>query len=160
MDLICADDYKIGMFGTLYFLGFFLGSAFFLRFADFNGRRKMVMIGIIGTIVTSFLIFIISDMFITYILMFVMGIFVSIRLLLSYLFALELVAQSKKKLWNLIAMLFDALVMILLAGWFYLVLYGESAIMIYILFSFVSLWYVYKAPESPQYLYSKKKWVE
>lgn len=89
-----------------------------------------------------------------------MGVFVSLRMLLSFIYALELVPSKNKKLWNLIAAFVDGLVMIILAGWFYLILYGESTIVIYIIFSLVSLYYVYKAPESPQYLYSRKKWAE
>jgi MFS family permease len=160
MNLIWAEDYKVGLFGTLYFLGFFIGSAFLLRYADLKGRRKLVMIGILGSVIWSFLIFVIENIIITYLLMFVMGVFVSLRMLLSFIYALELVPSKNKKLWNLIAAFVDGLVMIILAGWFYLILYGESTIVIYIIFSLVSLYYVYKAPESPQYLYSRKKWAE
>jgi len=50
--------------------------------------------------------------------------------------------------------------MIFIAGWFYIITYGESTIILYILSSLLSLYFVFRAPESPQYLYTKKKWEE
>lgn len=67
MDLVCAPDYKIGLFGSLYFIGFFVGCAFFMRFADIKGRRKLSMISVVGTILSSFTIFVINDLVVTYI---------------------------------------------------------------------------------------------
>ena len=108
MDLLCEKDYKIGLFGSLYFVGFFIGSAFFLRFADIYGRRIIVIIGIIGSVCCGFLIFIINNIIITYLLMLALGIFSSIRMLVGFLYAIELVPKSQKKTLNLIAGIFDA----------------------------------------------------
>ncbi|CAI2363809.1 unnamed protein product [Moneuplotes crassus] len=160
MDLLCKEDYVIGLFGSLYFVGFFIGSAFFLRFADLKGRRVMVIIGIIGSVCCGFLIFVINNIILTYLLMLVLGVFSSLRLLISFLYAMELVPEIQKKTWNLIAGFMDAITMIFVAGWFFIITYGESTIVLYIVTSCLSLYFVYKAPESPQYLYTKKKWGE
>jgi MFS transporter, OCT family, solute carrier family 22 (organic cation transporter), member 4/5 len=160
MHLIWEKDFIIGLFGSLYFIGFFFGSAFFLRFADIKGRRKIVMIGIIGTVLCGLIIFVTNSLILTYLALFIFGIFVSVRVLVSYLYAMELVPQKKKKFWNLIAALTDAVVMISVAGYFYIIKYGESTIVFYLVFSIISLIFVYRAPESPQFLYTKKRWEE
>lgn len=152
------EDYKIGMFGSLYFIGFFIGSAFLLRLADIKGRRKIAMIGIIGTVLCGFTLFVTNNLMLTYFCMLVLGIFVSIRVLVSYLYALELVATKKKKTWNLVAALSDAIIMIIVAFYFYIIKYGESTIVFYMVFSLISLYFVYRAPESPRFLYSKENW--
>ena len=82
----------------------------------------------------------------------------SLRMLVGYIFALELVPQSKKKLWNLISQCTDAMIMIFIAGYFYIIQYGESTVLIYTATSILSVIFVYRAPESPQYLYTTKKW--
>lgn len=92
--------------------------------------------------------------------MLALGVFSSLRTLVAFLYAIELVPQAHKKTWNLIAGLTDAITMVFVAGWFYIITYGESTIVIYILTSSLSLYFVFKAPESPQFLYTKKRWLE
>ena len=41
MDLICAEEYEIGLFGSLYFVGFTLGFIFLVPAIDSFGRRPM-----------------------------------------------------------------------------------------------------------------------
>jgi MFS family permease len=118
------------------------------------------MIGIIGTVLCGLIIFVTNSLILTYLALFIFGIFVSVRVLVSYLYAMELVPQKKKKFWNLIAALTDAVVMISVAGYFYIIKYGESTIVFYLIFSIISLIFVYRAPESPQFLYTKKRWEE
>lgn len=116
------------------------------------------MVSILGTVCCGFLIFVQNNLIVTYLCLFVFGVFVSVRVLVSYLYALELVSQTKKKLWNLVASCTDAVVMIFIAGYFYFIKYGESTIVIYVAFSLLSLYFIYRAPESPQFLYTKKSW--
>ena len=118
MDLVCASDYQIGLFGSMYFIGFFIGSAWFMRIADIKGRRMITMISIIGTIVWSLLIFAINNIILTYIFLLIFGIFVSVRILVSYLYVLELVPQTHRKQWNLIASAVEAWTILFIAGYF------------------------------------------
>ena len=106
-----------------------------MRIADVKGRRKVAMAGIFGSIFLAFIIFINNSAILTYLSLFVFGIFVSLRMLVGYLYALELVPKAKKKTWNLIAFLGDGLVVIFLAGYFYIIQYGESSIVVYSLTS-------------------------
>ena len=158
MDLVWAEDYEIGLFGTLYFVGFFVGSAFFLQIADVKGRRIVTIVGIIGCIASALLIYANNNQVLTYLCVLVLGVFTTLRILVGYIFALELVPMSRKKLWNLISQCTDAIIVISIGGYFYVIQYGESTIIIYTLISILWLIFIYKSPESPQYLYTTKRW--
>lgn len=118
------------------------------------------MYGIVGTVLCGVIIFATNNIMIAYFSLFMLGVFVSVRISVSYLYALELVSQDHKKRWNLIAACSDACVMIFIAGYFSVVKYGETTIILYVFFSCISLYFITKAPESPQFLYTKKRWKE
>ena len=46
-ELLCYSDAKLGLQGTLYFVGFFLGCLLWLRLTDFLGRKWMTVSGLL-----------------------------------------------------------------------------------------------------------------
>jgi len=45
MDLHCANNYQIGMFGSLYFAGFLISCLIFPPLSDKYGRKNLFLLG-------------------------------------------------------------------------------------------------------------------
>ena len=90
MDLVCEESFQIGMFGSLYFIGLFLGSAVFVRLADLKGRKIFVQIGVTGTMFCTIIIYLVNNLTIVYLSIAAFGLFLALRIFISYIYLLEL----------------------------------------------------------------------
>ena len=52
MNAECMDKKYIGALGSIYFVGLMIGALFFVRMADIKGRRGVMIIGMIATLIS------------------------------------------------------------------------------------------------------------
>lgn len=76
------------------------------------------------------------------------------------MFILEFAHPKKKKTINMVGAIFDSSGVILVALYFYFIKDGESAFYVYIITTLGLLICLIKIPETPSFLYSKRKWVQ
>lgn len=96
MKLECEPGYKIGMIGSLYFLGFCIGAATLLRLADIKGRRPMLIFSMVSSTLVTFCFLITNSLTIAYILTFLNGMFLAVRIAVGYMCILEFAPLSLK----------------------------------------------------------------
>jgi MFS family permease len=87
-NFICAKPYEIGFMASVNFIGFTIGSLFFVRMADVYGRKPVLLIATsVSPIGITCLIFFGKTLMSVYIIVFCMGLTYSTRTSVSYLFA-------------------------------------------------------------------------
>ena len=69
MDLYCISKFEIGLFGSIYFIGFVI-SGFLLMLADRYGRRTMTFYGVILASISAYLLFLCKNLNLGYLLVF------------------------------------------------------------------------------------------
>ena len=73
MELYCISSFKMGLFGSAYFAGYFFGALCFLRFADLYGRRRFVLVGTFFVLVSYLLLVFINSQTLRYLMLFALG---------------------------------------------------------------------------------------
>jgi MFS family permease len=89
MDLYCTSSEDLGLLGTMFFAGAFVGSFFLPRLADIIGRRPIFMIGlslyfcaVAGSIFCQ-------NLYLCYFIIFVGGVAESARYYVAFVYCLE-----------------------------------------------------------------------
>ena len=117
--LLCSEPYEIGLMASVNFIGFTLGSALFVRFADSYGRKPVVLI---STMVTPIgiiaMIFWGNTLVNIYCIVFIMGLTYSTRASVSYLLATEYLTEKDQLSFGLLLFGTDGLITILTSVFF------------------------------------------
>ena len=66
MNIEWIPEYRIGLFGSLFFVGFCIGATTLLRIADIKGRKPVLLFSMATNMLISFLFLITNDLFVTY----------------------------------------------------------------------------------------------
>ena len=98
-----------------------------------------------------------NDLYMTYFLIFLNGYLLSVRITVTYIYMMELVLESQKKTFNFVNMLFDAITVILIPTVYIFIKYGEFLLYVYVFHAGIMLFIFISMPESPHFLYSKRK---
>ena len=79
LELYCVDKWKIGLFGSLYYFGYLIGSISFINLSDIYGRKICTRTSYILHTVSFFLIIFISNLYARYVFIFICGYVGSVR---------------------------------------------------------------------------------
>ena len=113
LELRCVDNWKIGMFGSIFFVGHVLGSIFLAGYGDTYGRiylmRASQGISLVSYIIITYFT---RNLLVIYFLLFVIGLLSCWRLSLSYIYGQEIVSSSIQNLTGSFFNLYDATIMI------------------------------------------------
>jgi len=120
----------------------------------------MLMMSLGSTVLFTLMLLLSNSLLIVYIIGFLNGIATSVRVACSYMSAMEYAPEKKKKTVNMIGAISDSFTIIGIALYFYFVKDGESALYLHIIISAALMAMVYNIPDTPSFLYSKKKWKE
>ena len=90
LELYCTSSFLIGLFGSLYFAGFMLGSLTLLRLGDIYGRRPVYLLGLALHLISMVLVMAISSQTARYVSISMIGFATSITVNLTFVLLLEL----------------------------------------------------------------------
>lgn len=97
MDLRCSEKWTIGLFGSIYFSGYVLGTTFLARFGDTRGRAPLIRVGQGVTLACYVVIvFFTRNITVIYLLLFLMGILACCRSNLAFIYGQELVLSEQQ----------------------------------------------------------------
>ena len=98
MELFCTSSFEIGLFGSLYFVGFMLGSLTLLRLADIFGRRPIYFLGIVLHLASLTLAIFIESLLSRYLCIAALGVATAITVNCTFVYMLELVPANRQNL--------------------------------------------------------------
>ena len=90
-ELLCVSDAKIGLQGTLYYVGFLIGSLVWLRLTDYWGRKWMMLGGLLLYVITLSVYLIEMSAITIYVTLFLFG-FYSPFSMIGYMLIIESVS--------------------------------------------------------------------
>eukprot|EP00347_Sterkiella_histriomuscorum_P012127 403369790 len=158
LGLECADPYKIGLLGTMFFAGWTISCAIVPKLSDFYGRKFMAMI-CIGVSIGCYVGLIFSNnLTLSIVLFFFLGLSQAGKSTNCYIYLMELIPQNKQTLIGTLMNFADGLILILMSiyfrfiskNWMYYQICGLFATCL----AFIACLFI---PESPKYYYSINK---
>ena len=104
-----VPGWKIGMIGSVYFIGYIGGSLYFPRLADIHGRKPFVVIGAFLQSIWALLLFFSNSLEMIYFSMFMIGIASPLLSSIGYNYLIEFIPESSQNSINTALMCIDAL---------------------------------------------------
>ncbi|CAI2383724.1 unnamed protein product [Moneuplotes crassus] len=161
--LYCYPDFWIGLLGSVFLIGIIL-NGIVLKQADYFGRKSMLIYTSIGHIILSMAMFYSTNIYANYVILFFGGMLYS-KNYLAYIYCVEITPEKHRIFFGCILLTLEAILPRTSAV---LYLYfadpeGRDLNKFHILatvFSLLSLALCMLIPESPKYLYEKKRWKE
>jgi MFS family permease len=158
LDLLCISNFKIGLFGSLYFVGFVIGAVTLLRLGDSIGRKPVLLFTSLCSMAVFALLFFASNLYLIYGLIMIAGWLGIARGSLFYLYMLEMVPNAKRARYHCYLMTAESIGGMLTAGLFYMFKNAKLAFLVLLGWYVVHFFFLIRVPESPKFLYAKKKW--
>jgi len=163
MDLYCTEGSKIGLIGSAFFAGTFVGSFFLPRLSDVYGRKPIHLLGLMIFVAVVFSSFFMKSIGMSYFLLFMGGISEAGRYYVAYIWCVEFFprrAQTKVGL-AIFTVFGISMTLIGLRFWFVaprVWTWNAYVSIVLALFSFTmcALW----TPESPRFLHSHQLYDE
>ena len=156
-DLICEEDYKIGMLGAVVFFGFVLSAFTIMPLPDILGRKPVLIVTtIISTLMASTFMFLknINHM---YIALFIFGFTVLVRGTTSYVYLLEIVPEHYEKRVVMTLSMIEKMQVTLIPLWFYILRDWRYQVSIFLIVSSIGAVYLFWIPESPKFMKNKQQ---
>ena len=112
LDLYCVESYQLGIFGSLYFLGFLISCLIFPPLSDKYGRRNFFMLGALLQLlaISAKMTFRSKEIFLA--LMFVLGFSQPMKSMIAYSHLMEFLPRRESK-FSGIFLFFDGLVVVI-----------------------------------------------
>ncbi|CAI2368137.1 unnamed protein product [Moneuplotes crassus] len=158
MNLYCAEKWKIGLFGSMYYLGSLLGTIVFINLSDIYGRKICTRVSYILCTISFSVIIFSSNLYARYWCIFLYGFIGAVRCSVSFTTGCEFL-QKKYQIWSSsICQIINACVPMLLSLYFwkitdYWAYFFYSTLTICILNCLNSFF----IPESPRWLFSQQR---
>ncbi|CAI2365215.1 unnamed protein product [Moneuplotes crassus] len=160
LDLLCVSEFTKSLFGALFFVGAVIATVTVLRLGDIYGRKPVLIICNIGCGVIFITLYFVDNLVLAYLLVIPIGMFGLAKGALTYLQMLELVPSRLNSVLHTFGGLVASLFTFSATAFFYFVPNARLFLIILGIMCLIHLIPVIKAPESPKFLYTQKRWNE
>ena len=96
LDLVCSPEWKVGMIGSIYFVGLVFTLIWVPRLSDMYGRKFIFMVGMIADFAMFTCIFFISSLDGMIVVLFVVGMATALRTDVGFVYLMELVPKRNQ----------------------------------------------------------------
>lgn len=90
MDLYCSSSFQIGLIGSTFLIGTFVGSFVFPRLADIVGRKPIFMFGLVLYIIDTVGFIFCTNLYLCYFLLFIGGLAETGAYYVAYVYCVEM----------------------------------------------------------------------
>eukprot|EP00347_Sterkiella_histriomuscorum_P017063 403350803 len=161
LNLRCESSTKVGLIGSMYFVGWVIAAFILPRMSDFYGRKKIFLLSMFGCATTYMVIIFSRKIELTIALMFILGFFSVGRASVGYLYMQELTPVKNQVIVGSICQMTSGLMTIFICLYFMFIskywipfqIFGCSTMFLVT----ITVWFM---PESPKFLISKKRYDE
>ncbi|CDW72340.1 organic cation [Stylonychia lemnae] len=161
LNLHCADNYKIGMFGSLYFAGFLISCLIFPPLSDKYGRKDLFLMGGLSQLIVISIMLLDKSIEIQLIMIFSLGFAQPVKSMIAYTHLMEFLPGRESKISG-VFMFLDGLVIVITPFLIHLISQDLNMLLfIALLFNVVSLvlFLITRIPESTKYLIQNQKYI-
>lgn len=154
LDLVCISKFNLGIFGSLYFVGYVIGALTFVRLGDTIGRKPVLLFGTTLFWITSVCTYFATNLYLMYFLTLMLGIFEMVRFSLAYLLMVELLPKEKRNKYYAVCTVTESIICLLIVGYCWKFKDAYHIIIATAVLSFVHVLSTIITPESPKLLYA------
>ena len=159
-DLTCSSKLTLGLFGSFIFIGCAIGSITILRFGDIYGRKPVVNITNILSIFVLIGLYFAHNIILVYFLLLLVGALHLTKGTLLYIHYLEFIPNSQMLKYHSLACVIQISFGFVGIVFFMLVTDGLRYMFVVTAISIIHSFWIFAWPESPRFLYSKRKFEE
>jgi MFS family permease len=153
LDLVCAPGWKLGMIGSVVFIGWVLTLAWVPRLSDMYGRKYIFMIGMLADLSMFICIFFTKSLNWMIVIFFVIGLATTSRVDIGFVYMMELVPKRNQIFYASLYNIFEGSILLIATvyfwviskDWFWFVMIGFALQV----FNFIAIQFL---PESPRLL--------
>ena len=116
--MYCADDLMIGLIGSVFLLGIVVGCSTLTRLGDILGRKPVYMLGLVMHISFMTGLLISTNLYFSYVLLFIFGLSITSRYYVGYTYNLEMQPKSHYVLVSTTMFVFESVVYIFIVIYF------------------------------------------
>ena len=158
LDIFCISGFKMGLFGSLFYVGYVIGSLSFLRLGDVYGRKWVLVAALTLQTLILLAFYFVWKQWVFYVLMFLLGFGASVREGLSYVYAMEMLPKKNQITVGSTTFIVDCLPAIMMVVYLTYVSEHWQYFLLLPLFLTVTalLGIALLLPESPKFLYAKR----
>jgi MFS family permease len=160
MDLFCTSEKAMGFIGSSFFIGCFVGSFILPRASDIYGRKPLFIIGLIIYVAVVVSSLFCSNLNFMYFILFMGGISETGRYYVAYVYAVEFMPKHFKDKTGLYIFVCFGVCMVLIAIRFWAIserVWTWNAYLAIVLAITSMVGTIVWLPESPNFLYSRKR---
>ena len=100
LDMMCAPKWKIGMIGSMYFLGWFITLPWLPRLSDKYSRKKIVYLGMVANWIMFIVMYFTTTIDWMLINMLIIGMLTTIRISIVFVYFMELMPKRYQSLYS------------------------------------------------------------
>lgn len=160
LDLTCESKVLIGFLGAFFFIGFALSSAVIPRIADLYGRKRIYTFSMVLNLLFGVFLFFSKSIYFSIFSFFFIGVSSGGRVVVGTMYVNEFLPERNQSFIITLLLALDASQLLFEAIYYYYFRDWEPLFMFFIFFYVMVVLAVLQLPESPKYLYAKKKFDE
>lgn len=162
LDMACVSWNKIGLLGSMYFVGWVISLIIISRLADKMGRRVLFLGSLVAQCITFVAVIFCTSLNLMIALMFISGLITGIRMSLGYVYMMEFCAESNQTVVGTVHLIIECMIalgasfyfQVISKHWVWFVVFG----LVGELFGLVmTILYI---PESPKFLLMQCRFTE
>lgn len=156
----CKENYLIGLFATMFFLGSMISSIFASSMSDYIGRSVMIKFSMILRSVVILIPIIFPNQYIVIVILFLIGLLNSLHSSIPYILISEYLSKNEKDKYQTYMFMFESFSGILATVFFFFCQNWWIFFIINFIYGLTFIVFQYKLLESPRFLVTQKRFSE
>jgi hypothetical protein len=156
-DTLCEPKFKVGLIGSVYFIGIVCTVLILPVVSDkYYGRKNVLIVANALQIIAAGGLLITTNLYACYVFMFILGGLFPARVFLALSYAIEYTPPQYHYAYTYLFMLSEPVFLILMTFWYQFIDHGWFLLqlILFILMIIIALYYIIIVPESPKWLYT------
>ena len=154
-DIGCVSKFELGLIGSMFLLGAWIGSFILPRLADVKGRKPMFLIGLVLYIISVLGLLFSTNKYVMYVLLVLAGVSETGRYYVAYVYANEILPSRLQNLGGLTIFISFSTTKVLICLYFMFSAERTWKVLGYIAIGFAVISFLlttFMLPESPRWL--------
>jgi len=158
--MACDENYLIGLFATVFFMGSMISTIFASSLSDYIGRAILIKVSMIIRSIVLLILILFPHKYMAISILFVIGILNPLHSSIPYILISEYVSKNEKDGYQTLMFMFESFSGILATLFFFFLQDWWIFLILNLIYGLVFTIFQYKLLESPRFLVSQNKYSE